>query len=320
MQGVREGRLHPPSLGEFWVLISIIWSSWQQPGHGKMMSWSQAGRPVRRMFARSGGQHGLRKVSGSGTLNVVKRPTFYWHGKSKQLFEILKDSKFRGSRDLPPGEQLLRAVEECEGASYFLVHCFYFLRAHSVLWASSGFVCMPEQWDSTADQGRKWVEVKFLSGWSLLFSDSQLRQKMTLGPWWCFDADALLPPPLRWQVSSVSQQLSLRKSARPAGPHCLKDMKSSEGQRSRKLQHTCQRRGSPEHLLGSQLCVLGSPLIDLFQQPFTPCLQNYQKEPVVSCHEKEYLWLSKATHGLWVLCYSLTHPQKLLPPDTKEKT
>lgn len=106
MQGVRVGRLHPPSLGEFWFLISIIWSSWQQPGNGEMMSWNQLGRPYRRMFARSGGQHGLRKVPGSGTLNVVKRPTFHWHGKSKQLFEILKDSKLRVSReDLPPGEQ-----------------------------------------------------------------------------------------------------------------------------------------------------------------------------------------------------------------------
>lgn len=32
---------------------------------------------------------------------------------------------------------------------------------------------------------------------SLPFSDSQLIQKMTLGPWWCFDADALLSPSLR---------------------------------------------------------------------------------------------------------------------------
>lgn len=161
MQGVREGRLHPPSLGEFWFLVSIIWSSWQQPRNGEMMSWSQAGRPVRRMFARSGGQHGLRKVPGSGTLNIVKRPTFHWHGKSKQLFEILKDSKLRGSReDLPPGEQLLRAVEDCEGESNLLVHCYYFIRAHPVLCASSGFICMPGQWEGrkTSQQTREGSE------------------------------------------------------------------------------------------------------------------------------------------------------------------
>lgn len=152
-----------------------------------MMSWSQAGRPVRRMFARSGDQHGLRKVPGSGTLNIVKRPTFHWHGKSKQLFEILKDSKLRGSReDLPPGEQLLRAVEDCEGESNLLVHCYYFIRAHPVLCASSGL---------SACQGSERVE-RLHSRPGKEVSGGEISR----------------------QVSSVSQQLSLRKTSRPSGP------------------------------------------------------------------------------------------------------
>lgn len=137
------------------------------------------------------------------------------------------------------------------------------------------------------------MEVKFLDG--LAYCCSQILSKR----WHWNPGSALMWTPcclLPCYDDRLAQSASNSPWERPPGlqGHCLKDMESSEGQRSWKLQHTSQRRESPGHLLGSLLCVLGSPLIDLFQQPFAPFRQNYQKEPVISCHEK---WILVTEQG-----------------------
>lgn len=131
----------------------------------------------------------------------------------------------------------------------------------------------------------------------LRFSTNTKDETGTLVVLWCGHPAASFPA----MTARLAQSASSSPWERPPGlqGHCLKDMESSKGQRSRKLQHTSQRRESPGHLLGSQLCVLGSPLTDIFQQPFTPSCQNYQKEPVISCHEK------------WILVTEQGHPWTL---------
>lgn len=124
----------------------------------------------------------------SGTLNVVKKPSFHWHEKSKQLFEILKDSKLRVSgEDLPPGEQCWEQ--------------WRIVRVKVTYWSTVNISFGPTQCSVpllalSACQGSEKVERlhsrpgKEMSGGEisrrvslLLFSDSQLIQKMTLEPW-----------------------------------------------------------------------------------------------------------------------------------------
>lgn len=70
---------------------------------------------------------------------------------------------------------------------------------------------------------------------------------------------------------------------------CLIDMESSKGQRSWKsLKPKAQIRDSPRHL-GSQLCVLGSPLIYSFQQPLPPIPPELPERACHLCHEERVL-------------------------------